>query len=68
MKGINLRINEFKQNLTLCINSAQLPPGIIQPILEGALSQIINQNANAIMQEQSDFEKEGEADGQSVSQ
>ncbi len=67
MKGINLRISEFKDNLTNCINNSHLPPGIVQPIVELALNQLISQNTALIIQEKQAFEKEGEKqDGQSV--
>lgn len=59
-KGINLKINEFKTELTKCINGSELPPGIIQPIIELTLTQIINQNACAIMSEKEIYEKAGE--------
>lgn len=59
-KGINFKISEFKNELSNCINYAGLPPGIIQPIMELALAQIINQNAHAIMSEKEIYEKAGD--------
>jgi hypothetical protein len=57
-KGINLKINDFKNDLANCISRSNLPPGIVQLGLEWALRQVEDQNIQAINTETQEFVKE----------
>lgn len=62
-KGINLRIQECKENIAAAINNAKLPPGILQMILSEFATQVQMQNAQAIAQERKFYEEGVKEDG-----
>ena len=62
-KGINLRIQEAKEDIAATINKAQLPPGILLMILNEFVSQVQAQNAIAIANERKAYEEGEKKDG-----
>ena len=47
-KGINLRIQECKENIANAVNEAKLPPGVLLMIINEFAGQIQMQNLRAI--------------------
>ena len=64
--GINLRIQEAKEDIAAAINKSQLPPGILLMILGEFTGQIQMQNARMIEIERKAYEEEVKENGQSV--
>jgi len=62
-KGINLRIQETKENIANVINSSQLPPGIVLMILNEFTGQVQIQNARMIEIEKKALEEGEKKDG-----
>lgn len=56
-KGINLRIQEAKEDIAAAINKSQLPPGILLMILGEFTGQVQIQNARMIEAERKAFEE-----------
>ena len=65
-KGINLRIQEAKEDIAATINKAQLPPGILLMILNEFVSQVQAQNAIAIANERKAYEEGEKKDGKEI--
>lgn len=57
-KGINLRIQEAKEDIAAAINKSQLPPGILLMILGEFTGQIKIQNTRMIEIERKAYEEE----------
>lgn len=69
MKGINLQIQEFKENLLNVINESKLPPAIVQMALGELTAQVDRITEQALEKERQAYEKtqEGEiTDGQEI--
>lgn len=64
-KGINLRLQEAKQDIADAINKSQLPPGIMLMILNEFIGQTQAHNAKLIEVERKAW-KEGESDGKEI--
>lgn len=64
-KSLNLKIQEFKEDLTETINKHKMPVGIVQMVLQETLSNVIQMNTMAIAQERQKL-KEGEKDGEKI--
>ena len=62
-KGINLRIQETKENIADVINDSQLPPGITLMILNEFVGQVQRQNAYMIEIEKKALEEGEKKDG-----
>ena len=62
-KGINLRIQEAKEDIAAAINKAQLPPGITLMILNEFAGQVQRQNAYMIEIEKKALEEGEKKDG-----
>ena len=65
-KGINLRIQEAKEDIAAAINKAQLPPGVLLMILSEFATQVQAQNAMAITQERKVYEEGEKKDGKEI--
>ena len=65
-KGINLRIQEAKEDIAAAINKAQLPPGILLMILNEFVSQVQTQNAMAIANERKAYEEGEDKNGKEI--
>ena len=65
-KGINLRIQEAKEDIAAAINKSQLPPGILLMILNEFAAQVQTQNAMAITQERKAYEEGAKKDGEEI--
>ena len=65
-KGINLRIQETKENIANVINSSQLPPGIVLMILNEFTGQVQIQNARMIEIEKKALEEGEKKDGKEI--
>jgi hypothetical protein len=65
-KGINLRIQEVKEDIAAAINMAQLPPGVLLMILNEFATQVQAQNAMAITQERKAYEEGVKKDGEEI--
>ena len=65
-KGINLRIQEAKEDIAAAINKAQLPPGILLMILNEFATQVQTQNAMAIANERKAYEEGVKKDGEEI--
>ena len=65
-KGINLRIQETKENIANVINSSQLPPGIVLMILNEFTGQVQIQNARMIEIEKKALEEGVKKDGEEI--
>ena len=66
-KGINLRIQEAKEDIAGAINKSQLPPGILLMILGEFTTQVQIQNMRMIEAERKAFEQEGvKKDGEEI--
>ena len=65
-KGINLRIQEAKEDIAAAINKAQLPPGILLMILNEFAAQVQTQNAMAIANERKAYEEGVKKDGEEI--
>lgn len=65
-KGINLRIQETKENIANVINDAKLPPGVMQMILESFVTQIQNINSQMINVELEAYKKEGVENAEAI--
>lgn len=61
-KGLNLRIQECKENIANAVNEAKLPPGVLLMIINEFAGQIQMQNLRAIETEKKALKekKEGE--------
>ncbi len=57
-KGINLTTNEFKIQLMKDISVTKLPPCIVRQVLSELLIEISDIEAQAIQNEQKEYEKE----------
>ena len=62
-KGINLRIQECKEDIANVINASQLPPGIILMVLNEFVGQVQRQNAYMIEIEKKALEEGEKKDG-----
>lgn len=65
-KGINLLIQEAKEDIAAVINKTQLPPGILLMILNEFVSQVQTQNAMAIANERKAYEEGVKKDGKEI--
>lgn len=66
-KGINLKIQELKDNISNTINESKLAPGIVIMIIADFMGQVQTQNAQAIEIERKAIEeKEGVKDGEEI--
>ena len=65
-KGINLRIQELKENIVKSTNEAHLPPAVLQMIFNDFAGQMQVQNLNAIEMEKQELMKEGAKDGKEI--
>ena len=66
VKGPNLQIAEFKQELGDLLNNSKLPYGAKLMILNEATMQVASLNAMSVEAERQEFEKEAKTDGQGV--
>ena len=69
MKGVNLQIQEFKENLLSVINESKLPPVIVQMALGELTVQVDRITEQALEKERQVYEKtqEGEiTDGEEI--
>lgn len=62
MKGINLQIQEFKENLSKVINESKLPIVIVQMTLGELTTQIDSIVVQALEAEHKAYEKDKEGD------
>lgn len=65
-KGINLLIQEAKEDIAGAINKSQLPPGILLMILNEFAAQVQTQNAMAIANERKVYEEGVKKDGEEI--
>lgn len=65
-KGINLRIQEAKEDIAAVINKTQLPPGILLMILNEFAWQVQRQNAYMIEIEKKALEEGEKKDGKEI--
>lgn len=54
-KGINLQIDEFKQNLAMVINESHMPPSIVEMVLQGLLSEASMINRQQLLRETQEY-------------
>ena len=66
IKGLNLRIQEAKEDIANTINKSQLPPGILLMILGEFTGQMQMQNARMIEAEKRAFEEEVKKHGKEI--
>lgn len=55
-KGINLQIEEFKINIATALNESQMPPSIMELVLQGFLTEIGAVNRQQIAKENQEFQ------------
>ena len=65
VKGLNLRIQEAKEDIAKAINKSQLPPGVLLMLLNEFTIQMQIQNARMIELERKSIE-EGDKDGKEI--
>nr|WP_308743197.1 hypothetical protein [uncultured Anaerocolumna sp.] len=65
-KGINLRIQELKEQIAIATNEAKLPPSVLQMIFNEFAVQMQVQNVEAIKAEKESYMKEGAKDGKEI--
>lgn len=65
-KGINLRIQEAKEDIADVVNKSQLPPSILLMILGEFTTQIQVQNARMIELERKSYEEEVKKHGKEI--
>ena len=65
IKGLNLRIQETKEDIAKAINKSQLPPGVLLMLLNEFTIQVQIQNARMIELERKSIE-EGDKDGEEI--
>ena len=65
-KGLNLRIQEAKEDIASAINKTKLPPGVILMILQEFTMQAQTQNAQMIAAEKQKYEEEVEKNGKEI--
>jgi hypothetical protein len=65
-KGINLRIQEAKEDIADVVNKSQLPPSILLMILGEFTAQIQVQNARMIELERKAYEEGVKKDGEEI--
>jgi hypothetical protein len=65
-KGINLRIQECKEDIANVINASQLPPGIILMVLNEFVGQVQAQNIKMIETERKAYEEGEKTDGKEI--
>lgn len=65
-KGINLRIQEAKEDIADVVNKSQLPPSILLMILGEFTAQIQVQNARMIELERKAYEEEVKKHGKEI--
>ncbi|MDF2907583.1 MAG: hypothetical protein K0R34_2904 [Herbinix sp.] len=66
MKGFNLRIAEFKQNISALINESDLPIGVKQMVLFEAYNGVMAVNTNAIQSEALAYEEEAKKNAEEI--
>ena len=65
-KGLNLRIQEAKEDIASAINKTKLPPGVILMILQEFTMQAQTQNAQMIAAEKKKYEEEVKKNGKEI--
>lgn len=65
-KGLNLRIQEVKEEMANAINKSQLPPGILLMVLNEFTGQMQMQNTRMIEVEKRAFEEEVKLNGKEI--
>ena len=65
-KGLNLRIQEAKEDIAKAINKSQLPPGVLLMLLNEFTIQMQIQNARMIELERKDYEEEVKKHGKEI--
>ena len=65
-KGLNLRIQEAKEDIASAINKTKLPPGVILMILQEFTMQAQTQNAQMIAAEKQKYEEEVKKHGKEI--
>ena len=65
-KGLNLRIQEAKEDIASAINKTKLPPGVILMILQEFTMQAQTQNAQMIAAEKRTYENEVKNNGKEI--
>jgi hypothetical protein len=65
-KGLNLRIQEAKEDIASAINKTKLPPGVILMILQEFTMQAQTQNAQMIAAEKQKYEEEVKKNGKEI--
>jgi hypothetical protein len=65
-KGLNLRIQEARQDIASTINKTELPPGIVLMILNEFTLQTQAQNAQMIAAEKKKYEEEVKKNGKEI--
>ena len=65
-KGLNLRIQEAKEDIASAINKTKLPPGVILMILQEFTMQTQTQNAQMIAAEKQKYEEEVKKNGKEI--
>ena len=65
-KGLNLRIQEAREDIASTINKTELPPGIVLMILNEFTLQTQAQNAQMIAAEKKKYEEEVNKNGKEI--
>ena len=65
-KGLNLRIQEAREDIASTINKTELPPGIVLMILNEFTLQTQAQNAQMIAAEKQKYEEEVKKNGKEI--
>ena len=65
-KGLNLRIQEAREDIASTINKTELPPGIVLMILNEFTLQTQAQNAQMIAAEKKKYEEEVKENGKEI--
>jgi hypothetical protein len=65
-KGLNLRIQEAREDIANTINNTKLPPGIVLMILNEFKLQTQAQNAQMIAAEKQKYEEEVKKNGKEI--
>ena len=65
-KGVNLRIQEVKEDIAGTINKSQLPPGVLLMVLNEFTGQMQMQNARLIDAEKRAYEEEVKKHGKEI--
>ena len=65
-KGLNLRIQEAREDIASTINKTELPPGIVLMILNEFTLQTQAQNAQMIAAEKKKYEEEVKKNGKEI--